>query len=239
MDICAIKETVKSCVSKAEIPFYDSFTSKKISLDSPVCFYHTPVSQIDSEVLSKAGDIRKTRFKHSFAIEITGRSGVYEAAESVFEMLRTYADLKELKLSELTLSKITRFPSVFISFCAFEIFEEAYEEKDSDRYFSGFGVNGLVDDIKIKQDIYFPTVMLASGKRYYGQPIISGRHVTITGRIISSEADNFITSINSGVGAYTIGADGTRFLASRIESGEITENNGFYAVFNLTVFVSA
>lgn len=239
MEVSQIKNRLEQLLGELEIPFYAAFENKKINTDRTIAFIYEPTSEIDDEVLSRDAQTRYIRKKHHFTLEITGSGDTEADSRRLFDLLTKEADFFNLSLNKLSLSKITRLKSVLITFDCFESFTADYGRKDSDRYFSGFGYNLLVENVSLQDDLFTPSVVLASGERYYADSSANHGTITVTCKIPTSLAYEFFQTCVSSVNElHTIAVDKKAFTVNKTLGCEIIKSNSFSSTFKLTLKLS-
>lgn len=233
-----LKSELTSLLSEFEISLYDAFSKEKIPLDTVAGFLYTPLCRNVSETLNPDGIHSWKKYTYDCRLEITGNGNVYEASLLIFKALNQSGSYKNVTMSSLSLSKITKLPSVEIAFQIVETSYVTYEKKDEDMIFIGLSGKGIVVKFEESDVVFTPSVVLATGERYYGESKIHGRKITTQVRLYHTIARNICDTLNDNVNYQTdVTIGSVTYNTVRFEKVEILENDGFTAVLKLTFYI--
>lgn len=235
MKLTAVYSAVSGLLKSKGISLYDAFTSDEIKITKPTAFLYPPILEKEQRVLYPNGSQVNVYRHYTIKLEITAPTIASSLCHSITSLIDGHSDFFNVKLTEVSLSKVTSLPHFFVTFTITDNTLEAFTKKENEMVFSGLSVYAFIDDFNLKNDYFTPHITLANGKEHYGESAYRGRVYTLKLRFSPALREGFIYSARSVFdGSTTLKIDGVDFSTTRLLNAEILSSDNLETVASLS-----
>ena len=197
MRISEVKSLVSSLLKRKGISLYDSFEARNIAVSKEVAFLYPPTLEKERKVLYPNGTHADFIRSYHLKLEIIGENIAPTLGSDLLKLIDNQDSFYEVKLSEVTISRVTSLPHFFVEFRIDEVSPETFIKNEKESVFNGFGVNAFVESFNLENDIFTPQVILADGTVYYGESVYRGRIYTLKIRFSATSKESFVNTVKT------------------------------------------
>lgn len=229
-----VKSKLEGLLEKYKIAVYDKFENSEIPKAKIAGFLGAPRIEIADTICYTDASQRIDKVKTLYDLELMGEGLDQVLTELVARTISDENAFFDVKVSELSLSPVTRLPKVNISFTYLQHVGYAYKNRLGERIFCVCGVNGFVENLEIKADIFSPKIKLTTGSAYFGTSVLVGKKLSLTGIICQSGVSKFKTDVFSYVNSQCeLTISGENYTLRKADVIEILSQDGFSAKIRL------
>ena len=237
MNLSQVKDTLSSLLGSKGIPLYDSFQNKNIEIKKPTAFLYSPSLENEKRVLYPNGVKAYFLRNYSLRLEVMGKNLTSSVAEEVLKLIDLQGSFFDVKLSEISLSKVTSLPRFFVDFKFTDAILEAFTKTPKDKIFNGLAVYAFIESYSLENDFFTPHITLADGSEHYGSPIYRGRIYTLKLRFSSLTKEGFIYSSKTAfTNTSTFKIDDATLVAQRVLKAEVITSDNYETVALLSFY---
>lgn len=231
-EVCA---KVKTLCEGEGFAFHREYENAAVPPKSPFpCFFGKTCETDEESVVSYDGKLRLTQRKTEYFLELWG-SGEELSQKSCTLCGQLAAEgFEDCASSGISLSKISRQPSVTIKFSCHESRSEPYFPISGEILVECFGMTFSANEFVIEKGCYIPKEVLASGLVYRGAPCHRDIAAVIRGKIPISSAKPLRERVSALLGnASPLVRDGESFGKLIAESISVSFSKGFSAAYEI------